>query len=303
MRALALAAALSAAGTTAWGHPSPGQPFATARLVQRFGGERELLIRGRWTEFVGVPDPTLTGASVTVTAASGSAVVLHLPRAGWLPKRGYRYLSRPDTGGSTRARLRLGRRGGHFVLRDTTGRVRLAPGTTSVAVRVHMGDIRWCAEATAGDVRESPRRWRARIRETPRTCPCPPLPTNTLEAIRQRVFERHTCSVPGCHGSAPGQGGLFLATSDLHGQLVGVPSQADPETVRVAPGDPDRSMLWLKLAGRTLGIAGVPGTAMPIGEPAVDAHELDAIREWILAGAPATGTIERAQALLHCAWP
>jgi hypothetical protein len=82
-----------------------------------------------------------------------------------------------------------------------------------------------------------------------------------------------------------------------------VPSQADPETVRVAPGDPDRSMLWLKLAGRTLGIAGVPGTAMPIGEPAVDAHELDAIREWILAGAPATGTIERAQALLHCAGP
>jgi hypothetical protein len=68
----------------------------------------------------------------------------------------------------------------------------------------------------------------------------------------------------------------------------------------VAPGDPEESVLWRKAAARTTGFDGVPGLGMPIGDPPLDVNELEALRLWIAAGAPASGTIASAQALLDC---
>jgi hypothetical protein len=81
---------------------------------------------------------------------------------------------------------------------------------------------------------------------------------------------------------------------------VDVPSHADPSLSRVAPGDAENSMLWRKLAARTLRLPGVPGNSMPIGDPSLDADELDAVRRWIVAGAPERGSVPEADALLSC---
>lgn len=62
-------------------------------------------------------------------------------------------------------------------------------------------------------------------------------------------------------------------------------------------------MLWRKIAARTLDLPGVPGSEMPLGDPAVGANELEAIRQWILAGAPKSETVPAADALLDCTLP
>jgi hypothetical protein len=271
-----------------------------ARLLQRFDRAGAFVLRARWTGFVGVPDPTITGASVSLASDGGAETTSALPGEQWRKRRGFRFVWHDPAGGFTMARLRLTRRGGKFTLEDTTGRVRVEPGTQALSMQIRMGDLRWCAEIASGGLRESQRRLRARMRDAPAVCPCPPLPESTLEAIRVRVFNRHTCSVLGCHGGPSGGGGLVLGDGDLHARLVSVPSFADPTTPRVTPGEPARSMLWLKLAARTLGTPGAPGNSMPIGEPAVDGNELQAIAEWILAGAPATGKVSRAHELLDC---
>jgi hypothetical protein len=61
-------------------------------------------------------------------------------------------------------------------------------------------------------------------------------------------------------------------------------------------------MLLLKVNG---GVLQNPlwGMPMPISGRGPDADEVEAIRRWIAAGAPRTGTIESAQALLSCEVP
>ncbi|MCB9565068.1 MAG: DUF2214 family protein [Kofleriaceae bacterium] len=84
-----------------------------------------------------------------------------------------------------------------------------------------------------------------------------------------------------CHGDAAPQGGLVLA-GDPHRALVGVPSATWPDQLRVAPGDPDRSLLWRKLAGTQ----GPHGQPMPLGQPP-DPTLAAQVATWIRAGAPA----------------
>jgi hypothetical protein len=77
------------------------------------------------------------------------------------------------------------------------------------------------------------------------------------------------------------QGGLVLQHG-VHAALVAVPSAQWPDQTRVVPGEPDRSLLWRKLAGERA----PHGVAMPMGlppEPALAAQ----VRAWIEAGAPA----------------
>jgi hypothetical protein len=158
--------------------------------------------------------------------------------------------------------------------------------------------VRWCADVTA--LRTAKRRISGRASAPLPTCPCEPLPPDTFAAIEQRLFARHGCSVPGCHGGEFGQADLSLAQGLAYANLVGVLSTTDPPRQRVTPGDPEQSVLWRKLAARTTGLDGVPGLGMPIGDPPLDVSELEALRLWIVAGAPATGTVAEAQTLLDC---
>ena len=87
-----------------------------------------------------------------------------------------------------------------------------------------------------------------------------------------------------CHNDASGVGSvLSLDPGSAYNQLVNVPArQSCAPQPRVTPGDPDASVLYLKLAGTTC------GQRMPPATPAYfDQHpnQLEVIRSWIAQGA------------------
>lgn len=81
----------------------------------------------------------------------------------------------------------------------------------------------------------------------------------------------------GCHG-AGGNGGLDLRMPGSRANLVDVPSPSWPG-LRVVAGEPDSSVLYLKLTGT----AGV-GDRMPQGG-SLGADDTEIVRLWIAEGA------------------
>jgi hypothetical protein len=72
----------------------------------------------------------------------------------------------------------------------------------------------------------------------------------------------------------------------------------------VEPGAPEESLLWRKLAARTQGLAGVPGSAMPTGDAApLSEDELRVLELWIKSGAPARGTVSGTDRLADACLP
>ena len=113
---------------------------------------------------------------------------------------------------------------------------------------------------------------------------------STFAAIQTVVFERHGCTQDACHGSAR-QGGLDLRPDAAYANLVETPSLGS-SLARIVPGSPDRSYFFHKLAANTRpGSFTIAGSPMPSGLPALSENELEAIRIWIKAGAPETGTV------------
>jgi len=82
----------------------------------------------------------------------------------------------------------------------------------------------------------------------------------------------------GCHG-AGGNGGLDLRASATPGSLVNV-AAAGYTGLRVAPGDPAASVLYLKVEGDPS-----TGPRMPFGGAALSAADRALIRDWIAQGA------------------
>ena len=130
--------------------------------------------------------------------------------------------------------------------------------------------------------------------------PCDPSPgpfADTWTGVQVDVFERSGCIA--CHGTNALSGGLDLRPAVALANLVGVPSNAVSDVVRVQPGDEHASMLWLKLAKATLGgFEDLPGAAMPLGGR-IPRGDLDAVTAWIRAGAPATGVVSGTEVLLQ----
>jgi hypothetical protein len=81
-----------------------------------------------------------------------------------------------------------------------------------------------------------------------------------------------------CHST--GAGGLVITSGKETVNLVGVRSTERTELLRVAPGDPAASYLWLKLRGD----GGIDGSPMPGGNP--EPRRADLAFQWIEAGAP-----------------
>jgi hypothetical protein len=73
---------------------------------------------------------------------------------------------------------------------------------------------------------------------------------------------------------------MTLGTADDFAQIVNVPSTERPELVRVAPGRPGDSYLFLKLVGD----GGIDGAPMPGGTS--DPRMVALFGAWIEAGAP-----------------
>lgn len=131
---------------------------------------------------------------------------------------------------------------------------------------------------------------------------------NTLDLIQHAIFENHGCAADACHGIAQ-SGGLDLRAGASYDGLVDVPSSVDPARRRIEPGDPQLSVLFLKLAAKTLpdqypaGELGI-GTPMPLGPiPGLSEDELEAVRRWIYGAAPRTGSVAGVADLLHACTP
>ncbi len=105
----------------------------------------------------------------------------------------------------------------------------------------------------------------------------------SLAALAQSKLQRSCTGQLGetyCHQLDAG--GMTLSTSgDDFPQIIDVPSSEVPSMVRVRPGRPSDSYLYLKLAGD----GGIEGGRMPLGGP-YDAGIEELFQAWIEAGAP-----------------
>jgi hypothetical protein len=103
--------------------------------------------------------------------------------------------------------------------------------------------------------------------------------TADFQSIQENVFTP-ICSV--CHIGASAPEGLQLDAAHSYNLLVGVPSNEQPNLLRVKPGDPDDSYMVHKIEG----LPGIDGGQMPLGETPLPQATIDAIRQWITNGAP-----------------
>jgi hypothetical protein len=100
-----------------------------------------------------------------------------------------------------------------------------------------------------------------------------------LLQVKDRI-DRICASTDGCHGGGSA-GMMTLAPGHEFGTMIGVVSFEMPPMLRVAPGDPEQSYVYKKLACE----GGIVGSCMPLGF----SLEPDLVRlfhDWIEAGAP-----------------
>ena len=118
----------------------------------------------------------------------------------------------------------------------------------------------------------------------------PPAECDDLSAIapftqfRYEQFQNiFNTSCTSCHPGNVGAGNLGLGDGFSYGALVGVPSDGLPSILRVAPGDPLQSMLFLKInCDDPPGL----GIRMPLGGSNLSATQQAFFFDWIGAGAP-----------------
>jgi hypothetical protein len=103
--------------------------------------------------------------------------------------------------------------------------------------------------------------------------------TADFQSIQDNVFTP-ICSK--CHIGAGAPEGLQLDAGHSYNLLVGVASVEQPGLQRVAAGDPDSSYMLHKIEG----LPGISGGQMPLGEKPLPQATIDAIRQWIVNGAP-----------------
>ncbi|MGH7787203.1 MAG: DUF4215 domain-containing protein, partial [Candidatus Binatia bacterium] len=126
---------------------------------------------------------------------------------------------------------------------------------------------------------------------------------NSYDLIQRAIFENHGCTNDACHGNAQ-TGGLDLRAEASYDALLDIASAVDPDRHRVEPGDAGLSVLFLKLAGKTLpdqyptGATGV-GAPMPSIGNGLSVDELEALRLWIYGAAPRHGAIKGVAELLN----
>ena len=116
----------------------------------------------------------------------------------------------------------------------------------------------------------------------PETAACTVKPT--LESLEKKYFAG-SCAFSSCHSAAKHAGELVLEPGLSYANLIGIPAlhPGAVNFVRVEPGQPDNSFLYIKVTQPQAG----QGKLMPVGasEP-VDADcGIAALKAWIAAGA------------------
>ena len=126
--------------------------------------------------------------------------------------------------------------------------------------------------------------------------------TSTYQGLQTKLFDGQGCTNSACHGVAA-EGGLDLRADVSFSQLVDVASTGS-ELKRVELGLRGRSYLYLKLlAASKPEDAAINGAPMPSSEAPIPDTLLEALRLWIYAGAPETGTVPGTAELLGLELP
>jgi hypothetical protein len=114
------------------------------------------------------------------------------------------------------------------------------------------------------------------------TQPAAPIPLGpTFSSIQVNIFTPR-CVNQGCHPGGAAPPNLDLLPNVSYGNLFNVPSAYAP-LLRVSPGDASNSVLYLKVIGEAR--VGGLGGRMPLGLGALTTDQINAIRDWINAGA------------------
>jgi hypothetical protein len=135
----------------------------------------------------------------------------------------------------------------------------------------------------------------------PTTCTPAPKQTGTFVTAIRPIFENNTNKCTGCHGPAGASAGLTLGgsdcvkSSDIVAALVNKPASTGGQFKLIEPGNPDKSWLYLKVTNKAATAGCTPtGTnlcttdVMPQGGVVtLTQAEQDALKNWIMAGAPA----------------
>jgi hypothetical protein len=137
----------------------------------------------------------------------------------------------------------------------------------------------------------------------PDACQGPPPPeTGFFHTNVRPIFESNALKCSGCHTPPAPEAGMALggsciSSAQIVNNLVNQPSAHGGQFLRVKPGDPDNSWLYLKAAGMASGsgcVASATASCNPQAMPPsseVDARptaeQLATLRQWILDGAPA----------------
>lgn len=108
----------------------------------------------------------------------------------------------------------------------------------------------------------------------------PPTGTVSLNDVQTAVFTP-SCAFSGCHLDAAAPFGLDLSDGRSFGNLVNVPSAEVPTVLRVSPGRPTESYLYLKL----IGDPSIAFDRMPLIGGPLPADRIELVRIWIEEGA------------------
>jgi len=95
--------------------------------------------------------------------------------------------------------------------------------------------------------------------------------SEVFQAAARMLAQR--CALPACHGGPDAAQGLRLDAGYLYRETVNAPSKSDRRFRLVAPGKPDRSLLYLKLLPQADG--DYKGSRMPRGMAPLDEEELE----------------------------
>lgn len=105
----------------------------------------------------------------------------------------------------------------------------------------------------------------------------PPL---SFAADVQPIFDANCTAPPSCHGASPS--GMLSLDMDAYENIVGVQAFINGSLMRVVAGDPDNSLLMLKV---DIDLVAGQGGPMPPGGQLPEATR-DTIRSWIDQGCP-----------------
>ena len=94
--------------------------------------------------------------------------------------------------------------------------------------------------------------------------------------------EIFTPGCAGCHGGGNPSAGLSLAKDVIAANIIDKAAASKSEYKLVNPGSPDDSYIVMKVENRD-----ITGSQMPLGGTPLSTEQIEKIRDWIAAVAPA----------------